>query len=249
MLQLKGYLLFFDQIMANFFAQLANLRKLYARDYASAYEANPEAARTCFAQRVDSIPDFAKIYPAGTDSEGLQARIEGADAALLRRNRIFDHLLARLGEEFHDYVTVAHTAFGADMTQQRAADALAKARFIEDYPKIGAERSLAYNYTLQDESQRWNSLNISGLERRIARMLDISNFSRRNLGTVSYDTYTEIDVTPGDEYRFRVKHPVSNKILLSSSTHYATPEAAQAEMEHAISLAQQPGRLPAQDYG
>src|SRR5690606_20850195 len=46
--------------------------------------------------------------------------------------------------------------------------------------------------------------------------------------------------TPGDEYRFRVKHPVTNKILLSSSTNYDTPEEARAEMELAIRLAQQP---------
>lgn len=235
-LQLKGYLLFFDQIMANFFAQLAQLRSLYAHDYAAAYAIDPEAARTFFAQRVDSIPEFARIYGVGTDTGTLQAMIEDADVALQRRNTILDHLLARLGEEFHDYVAVAHTAFG----DRAAADALAKANFIADYPKLGAERSLAYNWTLKDDASLWNSFNVSGLERRICRLLDISNFSRRNLGTVSYDTYTEIDTTPGDEYRFRVKHPLSNKILLSSSTNYATPEAAHAEMELAITLAQQP---------
>lgn len=240
-LQLKGYLLFFDQLMANFFAQLAQLRKLYARNYASAYGSDPEAARTYFAQRVDNIPDFAKVYGAGTDAAKLQALLEDADAALLRRNRILDHLLARLGEEFHDYVAIMQSAFGNPGGQQMAADALAKANFIADYPKLGAERSLAYNYTLQDAADLWNSYNVSGLERRLCRLLDIANFSRRNLGTVSYDTYTEIDSTPGDEYRFRVKHPVTNKILLSSSTNYATPEQARAEMENAITLAQQPG--------
>jgi hypothetical protein len=235
-LQLKGYLLFFDQIMANFFAQLGQLRSLYARDYADAYAGNPDTARTCFAQRVESIPGFDKVYGAGTDTAFLQTLIETADAALIRRNRIFDHLLARLGEDFHDYVAVAHSAFG----DQPAAHALAKARFIADYPQLGAERSLAYNYTLQGAADLWNSDNVSGLERRLCRLLDISNASRRNLGTVSYDTYAEIDTTPGDEYRFRVKHPVSSKILLSSSTNYATPEAARTEMELAISLAQLP---------
>lgn len=235
-LQLKGYLLFFDQIMANFLSQLANLGSLYAHDYASAYQDDPDNARTYFAQRVDSIPDFERVYGAGTDAQKLQDLIEDADAALLRRNRILDHLLARLGEEFHDYVAVVHSAFG----NRAAADAMAKAEFIADYPRLGAERSLAYDYTLQDDDALWNSYNVSGLERRICRLLDISNFSRRNLGIISYDTYTEIDTTPGDEYRFRVKHPVTNKILLSSSTHYATPELARAEMEHAISRAQLP---------
>src|SRR5690606_19391626 len=174
-LQFKGYLLFFDQIMANFFAQLASLGKLYARDYATAYESDPEAARTCFAQRVDSIPEFEKVYGAGTDSALLAAQIEDAAQALRRRNRILDHLLARLGEDFHDYVAVAHSVFG-DPLMQQAANALAKARFIADYPALGEQRSRAYDYTLQAAEPRWNSLNVAGLDHRLRRLLDISNF-------------------------------------------------------------------------
>ena len=72
-------------------------------------------------------------------------------------------------------------------------------------------------------------------------LLGIGDFSRRNLGLVSYDTYTEVDQVPdsSDEYRFRVRHAVTNAILLSSSTHYATPEAARAEMVAAITRGQQ----------
>ena len=53
--QLKGYLLFFDQVMANYFAQLTNLRSLFRRNFAEDYALDPAAARTVFAQRVESL--------------------------------------------------------------------------------------------------------------------------------------------------------------------------------------------------
>ncbi|HTJ96279.1 MAG TPA: hypothetical protein VL381_02330 [Rhodocyclaceae bacterium] len=235
-LQLKGYLLFFDQLMANYLAQLANLRHLYSRNFATDYLADATTARTYFAQVVDSFPDYAKIYGAGIDDNKLGELLEDNTLALQRRNHILDQLLARYGEEFHHYSNVVSSVFGASP----ASTAVTKCNFLANTPRIGAERGLAYNYSLTETEALWNSFNVSGLERRIARLLGISNFSRRNLATVSYVTYTEIDKTPGDEFRFRVKHPVSGKIVLSSSTNYATPEAAQAEMQLAIGRAQVP---------
>lgn len=233
-LQLKGYLLFFDQVMANYFAQLRELRTLYRRDFADAYALDPDAARTVFAQRVDSFPDFAKVYAEGVNSQALAALLEDDASALERRNAILDHLLARFAEEFHHYVSIVRSAFGSSP----ASAAQTKSRFLTDLPALGAERSLAWNKSLKTADALWNSFNVSGLERRIARLLGISNFSRRNLGTVSYDTYAELDKTPDNEFRFRIKHPISGKILLSSSTHYVTPEAAKVEMEQAIVRAQ-----------
>ncbi|OYY95104.1 MAG: hypothetical protein B7Y41_04335 [Hydrogenophilales bacterium 28-61-23] len=233
-LQFKGYLLFFDQVMANYFAQLSNLRSLFRRNFAEDYALDHGAARTCFAQRVESFPDFDKIYRAGVDAQALAGLLEDESAGLERRNRILDHLLARFAEEFHHYASIMRSAFGASPL----TGALAKSRFLMDIPALGAERGLAWNKSLNSADALWNSFNVSGLERRIARLLGIGNHSRRNLGAVSYDTYAELDKTPDDEFRFRVKHPVSGKILLSSSTHYATPEAAKLEMRQAIERAQ-----------
>lgn len=227
-LQLKGYLLFFDQVMANYCAQLANVRELFSR--------TPAAARTCFTQRVDSFPDAGHIYAADVTADLLHEQIETPAEALARRNRFLDHLLSRVGEDFHHYLNIMQSAFGAG-----AETALAtKYQFLRDYPALGAERALAYDHTLTAPDALWDTLNVSGLERRLARLLGIANFSRRNLGVVSYDLYTELDKTPGDEYRFRVKHPVSNKILLSGSMHYTTPAAAHDEMVLAIERAQHP---------
>lgn len=225
-LQLKGYLLFFDQVMANYCAQLTHIRELFSR----------HPAQTCsyFTQRVDSFPDAARIYAEDVTAGLLHDQIESPAVALARRNRFLDHLLARVGEDFHTYLNIMQSAFGTSPETALAT----KYQFLQDCPRLGTERALACNYTLADA--QWNSFNVSGLERRLARLLGIANDSRRNLGEVSYDLYTELDTTPGDEYRFRVRHPVTGKILLSGSTHYATPAAAHDEMVLSIEMAQRP---------
>ena len=228
-LQFKAWLLFFDQVLANHLAQLAHVRDLFST--------RPDLAQSYFSQLVDSFPDWDKVYGAGFDAARLVAEVvEPAGAGLLRRNRFLDHLLARYAEDFSEYVAIMQARFA--MGPARAA--AAKCAFLQDYPALGGERGLAYDAALKEPDELWNTSNVSGFERRIARLLDITNWQRRNLSTVAYDIYAEIDATPGDEFRFRVRQPVSGKILLSSSTHYVTPAAAHGEMEKAIEAAQQP---------
>ncbi len=227
-LQFKAYLLFFDQLMANYLAQLAQVRDLFSR--------RPELGRTYFSQLVESFPEWQKVYAADLDVAGLAALVEAPGEGWLRRNRFLDHLLARYAEEFGDYVQVMQSRFGLSPAQAAAA----KCAFLADYPRLGGERGLAYDCSLGGEADLWNSDNVSGFERRIARLLDIRDIRRRNLSDIPYDMYAEIDATPGDEFRFRIMHPDGEHVLLSSSTHYLTREDARREMDQAIRLAQQP---------
>ena len=228
-LQLKGYLLFFDQAMANYFAQLEGLGGLLSREAV-------DGAPTYRAQVVQSFVDWDRVYPAAIDNDKLTALFETPEAAVARRNRFLDHLLSRVAEDFHDYLNVMGTAFGADP----ASAIKTKCAFLQDYPALGAERAMAYDHTLARPHDLWNSANVSGLERRIARLLGIQDFSRRNLSALPNDIYPEIDATPDDEFRFRVEDPVTRKILLSSSRHYVTRDDARAEMVQAIARAQLP---------
>jgi len=55
-LQLKGYLLFFDQLLSNYLAQLKNIRSLFA------LSANDnEESHTYFTNNLDSVPDLEKL--------------------------------------------------------------------------------------------------------------------------------------------------------------------------------------------
>lgn len=167
--QLKGYLLFFDQAMANACAQLAGLRELFSTD--------PDVAQTYFTQKVDSFADAEEIYGPGLTAADLAAVTEDAATLHERRNRFLDHLVARFAERFHDYVAIMRSAFGADA----ASVVRVKCDFLKDYPARGAERGLGHDNG-GDPAALWDSDNVSGLERRLGRLLGIENISRRELG-------------------------------------------------------------------
>lgn len=171
-LQLKGYLLFFDQVMANYLAQLSSVRELFSR--------NPAVDATYFAQMVDTFPDASRIYATGITQADLAALLEDNAAKKERRSRLLDHLLSRFAEDVRHHAGIMRSAFGAD------ADSLIslKSGLLENYPELGGERSLAYDYAPMTGKPLWNSPNVSGLERRIARLLDIENPDRRDLSGI-----------------------------------------------------------------
>jgi hypothetical protein len=221
-LQLEGYLLLFDQVLADFCAQLAHVDLLFSTD--------AKIERTYFHQLVTSFRDAAKIYGA-TQLGGLET-LDDADEGIDRRSRFLDHLLARFAERFQEYAGVVRSAFGAtprDLVDQ-------KCRFLQNGPAVARDRGLGYDLTTLPED-RWNSQAVSGLEKRVASLLGMATPVRRNLADVAHEIYPELDDTPGDEFRFRVRHAVTGRILLSSSTRYATQAAALAEMNRALTFA------------
>ncbi len=231
-LQLKAWLTLFDHVMAGYAAQLAHVRDLFSSD--------PAVAGSYYGQLVTDFPDWQKIYAEGFKVAALDAHVvEPGDTGLARRNRFLDHLLARYAEDFSDYVAVMQARFGLGPAEAAAA----KCSFLDASAEIGARRGQGYNARLTAPGDLWNTeTNLSGYERRIARLLDVVNPGRRNLSDVAYDMYAEVDAVPDnrDEFRFRIRHPVSGKILLSSSRHYATQAAARTEMEAAMARAQLP---------
>ncbi len=239
-LQLQGWLLFFDQVMANQLGLLAHAKHRLSvapadlQAAAARFSAGSAERHTLVAQLVDSAPMQQQLYAPGTTAATLADLTESPAEAAQRQHRLLDHLLARTAEDVVDYAAIMASLFG-DASDQLIAD---KAAFLQDVAAIGAERAGAYLQRPETAADVWDTINVSGLERRIARLLGILDFSRRNLGTVAYQSYTEIDATPGDEWRFRVRHAITHHIVLSSSTNYPSPEAARAEMTTAIERGQ-----------
>lgn len=237
--QLQGWLLFFDQLMANDCAQLASLTRLFSVD--------PNLDHSYFSQAVDGLRD---LYPppdaaqqaaeAETgDSDAardaarnawrlriqvmLDALAEGQPAMLRRRNRFLDHLMARFAERLQDYLEIQAALFGATP----AAAARAKCAFLAQYPELGAERGLGYDFTREAPD------NDAGLQRRLAHLL--------GLGGLTYDIYDERDTDGVEEYRFRVRRRFTDGVLLSSTRHWSTREEALAKMSEALAAAARPG--------
>lgn len=192
--QMKAYLVFFDQLLANYLAQLRHLRDLFSWETEgdrAPTDTRPDRRRTYFAQGLANIPGGDEILRnfyrfAGSDLPGeppidyptyLDFITEDADTYETRRSQFLDHLLARFAETFTDYVLLNYRLNeGRRATAEILDD---KARFLQEYPVLGRDRSRAFNYCLCHDI--WDSANVSGFKQRVARLLGMTDFRRRNL--------------------------------------------------------------------
>ena len=220
-LQLRGYLAFADQIAANFLAQTHHLRDLLSLD--------DQQRHSYFGQLPESIIDWQKLYGDKPTADGkLSELMSDTDTDLDRRNRFVDFLVARFGEDMTGLTEIMLNAFG----HSPVATLRYKGEFHQAIPEVSRDRGLGHDISLKQAY--WNTDNVSGLEKRLCRLLGIANPARRNLGDVAYDIYAEIDTTPDDEFRFRIRNRDNGDILLSSSTKYVSKKAAKTEMRQAI---------------
>lgn len=144
--QLKGYLIFFEQVMANYLAQLSNVRSLFSLD--------ENLNKTYFSQVPSDIHALQEIINS-KDSDAFKKKLEDLmsefDPYLDRRNRVLDHLLSRFGEQFTtDFLVRVSQYVGFDNEQSKKAPEQelieAKIDFLKNYVDISRNRSKGFNY-------------------------------------------------------------------------------------------------------
>lgn len=166
--QLKGYLLFFEQILANYFSQAARMNKLLSWHH-------PEE-RTYFSQTLDRIREIEHLVNFGSLEEWqneLDRLNQVNEKDHSRRIRFLNHLIARFGEDPDEILPLTgETEISLSLQKIEARKA-----FLRDYPAISSNRGRAFDYSLPS----WDSDNVSGYESRIARILGIRSSRRRQL--------------------------------------------------------------------
>ena len=164
-LQLKAYLLFFDQLLADYLAQLNDVKNLLSwRDK----EAEPTYH---YKQLTDSeIYDFNKLL---SDYSKYQLQIlEPEPLEKDRRNRLLDNLLARFNEKFVDYTIFKfiQDSEGSSYSQPGNNEIIHdKKDFLKHYPEISGNRSHAIDYTHPLSMRNYNML-----EFRISKALGVN---------------------------------------------------------------------------
>ena len=218
--QLKAYLMFYDQVLANFFSQLAHSRELFSL--------NPNVNQTYFAKYLSDIKGIEDLYVNATDLADIFSKPDPTDtpdvlkarATLLedsqlffeRRNRFLDHMIGRFAESFNDYVLMLYTYKNASDYEDLNDEELVedKIRFLKDYPVISRERGMAFDYL----SPSWNTDNVSGLEKRLARLSGIDDFTRRFLFCLKHIEIQKTNSNP-PKYFFKVIDEAGNPVLQS----------------------------------
>ncbi len=225
--QLKGYLTFFDQVLADYLGQLTNLRRLYSLD--------KTLDRTWFSPYMTGIAGSLEPFPdefyIGNNlaNDIVRTRLtETEEQFLERRNRALDHLIARFAERFADYALLSFRLSG-DRLKTSAELIDDKIDFLAEYPRLSRERGQAANIRPETPALVWDSDNISGLERRAGRLLGIDTLLRRDLHCAGHLAALLSIEAAGPAFRIVIRG-TDNAVLFASNETFATAAAAAAAM-------------------
>lgn len=253
--QMKGFLLFFDQILANYLAHLSEVRNMLATEmsvgkqalYQALYDVpNVQPLLMAFDDNI-SWDDFKKD-PENGYIKALHTLTSGSDTSQrLRQNRIMDHLMARFGEQFTDH---ALHLFQIEQPLEENNDKAAnvadwledKKKMLLELPNLGSRRGQGFNLrpAHQDNSLHfWDSDNEAGFKRRVLAQLGVDNWGRRTI-TCSPRFYTDIKIeTSGHSKRYRFgikKNPETSAFWLLSTAFYNREDSANRAADDFYSL-------------
>lgn len=157
--QLKGYLLVFEQLLANYFSQLGHFTDLFS--------INESVDKTYFSQPLGMVPKVADLLTERYE-ETLQEMLEKRKLFLRRRNDLLEHLIARHGESFVDYASYSEKGKDEEGQQENQQELVNhRLAFLQTYPEASRRRSQGFNYLGQTNPEGFLS---SGFEKRLARL-------------------------------------------------------------------------------
>jgi len=253
--QLKAYLLFYDQLLADFFAQLKNAAALFSTNNIS---------QTYNGQFIDTIKNVSEIYKQQggitllqdllqhqqsntTPVNDWQKLYEDNETFTDRRNRFLDHLMSRFAESFNDYVMLMYSLDYDTQQETQITPATIinnKIDFLKNYPAISYARATAFNYCPQvysagdkkyivDVSRFWSTDNVSGLEKKVSFLSGIKNYTRRFLYCMNQGI---IQPTAGSPVKYNYVFANSNGDKITSVTAYDNQSDATDAMEVFINI-------------
>ena len=237
--QFKAYLLFFEQIMANYLAQLAHVKDLFCWN-----DSETNFVPSYYTQRVEGIREIAELYFPDYDNEAtfqvlLQLIVESEETRIERRNRFLEHLIAMFAEQMVEYSLIRFSGGGLAAKEELIND---KARFLSEYPLLSRDRGKGFDMikllnTSPPTYDLWDSENITGLMRRVGRLLGIDNVERRTLSMGCLDTFAIIEDSGKWHYEFTYQVEIDGIPVIITMTG---PEAcskgeAEDQMELTIS--------------
>jgi len=181
-LQLGGYMLFFEQLLADYLNQLSHVKELYS--FTNTID------RTFYTRALTEIENLQQLVLDHQNrgeghwddilhdfTEVLENLVETPKTFTNRRNKFLDHLLARFSEEMTEYESISRWLTPYKVEERLIGD---KTRILShgEYFKISSNRAEGFNYSLPSY---WNSDNVSGTERRVSRLLGFKQATRHAL--------------------------------------------------------------------
>lgn len=169
-MQLKGYLLFFEQLLANFLAQLNNLPALFSWNDPDGFNTYAVKTLSQITAPGETLLDNVSLFDPPSDyMQLLNDPLKNLD----RRNRLLDSLLARFNEKFVDYSVFKYTHNNEPLSiEKQMALVRDKCALLKDYAGVSANRSHAID--INEEVILTHLNNLSGFQRYITAILGIN---------------------------------------------------------------------------
>ncbi|MCP4285377.1 MAG: hypothetical protein GY792_13130 [Gammaproteobacteria bacterium] len=165
--QLKGYLLLFDQMMANSAAQTAGLKDLFSRDGSSSRSYASQALER------EWISNEEEIYPP-QPADVIASAVARYDDVNDRKGRLLDYLLALYGESISQHSLRTFSFYVTPGERERAL-VENKARFLHAIAGLTRDRGAASDYPGSGQAT------VSGLQQRVSCLLGFVDYRHKVL--------------------------------------------------------------------
>ena len=258
--QLKSYLLFYDQLLANYLMHMDSVQKLLSVKNISSNSFQP-------LYDIPGIRDLLLDFKPNDDWDkfikddknpyitSLRNLVEGNETERnIRNNGILDHLLARFGEQFTDYVMALYQiekpVLGSDIWEDNSGLGESiedKQRLLDHLPVLGSQRSSAFNYYYDKSSnlQFWKTDNVPGLQKRVCAKLGIDDWTRH---TITCEPAFVVEVAPvrnlggstsaKNKYEYYIKPDKESQTrLLVSTAKFSSANAAEKASADFLNMA------------
>lgn len=250
--QMKAYLLFFEQLLADFMTQLANVRELFS------YQ--EEGERTYFTNSLYDVPQVQELLadftdPGNTDtwedyqalvSPGpdhyrtrLNANAEDEETFHDRRQRFLDHLMGRFNESFTEYAAYIFST-GYSEANQYSTLISDQVKFLRNYPEHSHDRGASFNYQniLFDAGfsglDFWDSDFVTGLKKRMVYLTGLPKVEREKISPFHYFTLlTNLSL----KHIFELDNPDGIELLTHVNEHDTEDELLE-ELDKIVEIGQ-----------
>ncbi len=193
--QLKGYLVLFEQILANYLAQVSRLKDIFSP--------KTRFRQTYFSQMLDSVPNGKDIFRQEFDEyladgltmgknpvpaeykTGLQELMRQQDNYEERRNKFLDFFLAVHGETYEAY-QLSQKPFYKNSQDFAQYQLESKTKFLEALAQLNKKRATAVNYLNPNLIENYRS----GLEQKLITLLNLTTKNKLQ-ATLDLPTLTE----------------------------------------------------------
>ena len=220
--QLKAYLMFFEQLMANSLSQLANISHLFSTDTST-------VDATYHFQPLYSVPDAKYILKAFTDEnpsvgslewEGFKSDPHNAFIGAMgkfietdeqykdRKKRVFDHILARFNIAVHKHPIYLYEFYYDKENVEKRTDLELKwkATILQNLSVFTSNRVKADNYLSLNEDEGMEN----GFGKKMSLLLHIKNGARHRLSEVIGQLREQLSVAEHVKEHNTTEHTTGN---------------------------------------